>query len=222
MKFLAFLMALSCFVSVTQAYDKVRNGGIVVQCGDKLEPLDTFEAKILNPYYQLHKPIAGDVWSMMEKMLLRLRPVDPVRVDTFVRYIQEFQWDYRLLPEDQVGPTNDLGSYPSIPAGCKTVQGVAQLLDASKDDTRYLISRDVWSRLSTIHKATLMMHEFVYRDIFMLKRKVRNSMQVRQCTAFLVSEKITNISKKEYAEAITQCGLSYIQFPSDEPKQVPF
>ncbi len=144
--------------------DRVGNGGDVVVCGDRVELLDLYEARVKG-----HKPLTleSDTHEEMLKEVIerRIQQLQPLRAKRFRDYGEEFFKESIILPGIELSDVDDAG-LAVIPRGCKLEQIVIQLSDADipPGGHRYTISQDLWEKLDEFNKMALMLHEVIYRE----------------------------------------------------------
>ncbi len=173
------LLSLLAFSAQTFAGggDRVGNGGDVVVCGDRVELLDLYEARVKG-----HKPLKleSDTHEEMlnEVIERRIHRLQPLRAKRFRDYGEEFFKESIILPGIELSDVDDAG-LAVIPRGCKLEQIVIQLSDADipPGGHRYTISQDLWDQLDEFNKMALMLHEVIYREAIL--NRTGRSMIVR-------------------------------------------
>jgi hypothetical protein len=183
------LLALVLLVTSVSAYaggDRVGNGGDVVVCGNQVELLDIFEAR-LNGHTFYHPP-GSDYKEMLKNVLERnLKEIQPKRYKRYSNYLETFESEAVFYPGIQLNDIDDAGMV-TLPTGCKLEQIIIQLSDNERPPgkKRYSVSLDLWNRLDEFNKMALTFHEIIYREA--IEYASSNSMVVRLMVAELLDE----------------------------------
>ncbi len=188
MLLLLIFISLSC---TAVAGDRVGNGGDVIVCGDKVELLDLYEARVRG--FKPLKPTSQNHEDMLREVLdLRLARLQPQRASRYREYGQEFFRESLILPGIELSDVADAG-LAVIPRGCKLEQIVVQLADGDiiPGANRYTISQDLWDKLDEFNKMALMLHEVIYREA--ITKNVGTSMTVRAMVGQLLRDEMDTV-----------------------------
>ncbi len=181
------------FLLLTTSYamaggDRVGNGGDVVVCGNKVELLDVYEARVSN--HVIYKPVGKDYKQMFQDIIQKhLSNIQPVRSARYLNHQSTFESEAQFLPGIELNDVDDAGMV-AIPKGCKLKQIVIQLSDDERPagKPRYTVSLDLWKRLDEFNKAALVLHEIFYREA--IEHESSNSMVVRAMVGEVLSTKL--------------------------------
>jgi hypothetical protein len=168
--------------------DRVGNGGDVVVCGNKVELLDVYEARVSN--HVIYKPVGKDYKQMFQDIIQKhLSNIQPVRSARYLNHQGTFESEAQFLPGIELNDVDDAGMV-AIPKGCKLKQIVIQLSDDERPagKPRYTVSLDLWKRLDEFNKAALVLHEIFYREA--IEHESSNSMVVRAMVGEVLSTKL--------------------------------
>lgn len=182
------------------AGDAAGNGGKVVECkepsGDTLELLDLFEMGQMQPPMVLH--LGDPKLSVKDKVnlaLKRLSHLDSERAGKYQAMADAF-YPEALFVDGPLQDIQDIG-ITKIPANCALKQlAIQRPVLAHPKDPRYLIDKTLWSDLAKEDKASLILHEIVYRETYLMGQ--RDSVRARRFTRYLATETLDKMSQSEY------------------------
>lgn len=171
-KFLILVIIVSIWIPYIHVWanDRVGNGGDVVVCGDNIELLDIYEAKLNNIKLRSFKN--SEHIKMLEELLKTLfKDINPKKSDVYLEFYKNMPQELRMIPNIHLNDVDDAGVV-AIPAGCSLEQIVIQLAedDIPSDGFRYTFNKDLWDKLDEYNKMALLLHELVYRDAIENKR----------------------------------------------------
>lgn len=168
--------------------DRVGNGGDVIVCGNKVELLDVYEAKMSN--HTLYRPVGKDYKQMFQDIIQKhLSTLQPKRSARYLTNLNTFESEAQFLPGIELNDVDD-GGMVAIPKKCKLKQIVIQLSDDERPagKPRYTVSLDLWKKLDDFNKAALALHEIFYREA--IEHQSSNSMVVRAMIGEVLSTTI--------------------------------
>ncbi len=182
------LLIVSFITFTATAGDRVGNGGDVIVCGDKVELLDLYEARVRG-FKPLKLTTQNHEDMFREVLERRLSQLQPQRASRYREYGQEFFRESLILPGIELSDVADAG-LAVIPRGCKLEQIAVQLADGDiiPGANRYTISQDLWDKLDEFNKMALMLHEVIYREA--IKKNVGTSMTVRAMVGQLLRDEM--------------------------------
>jgi hypothetical protein len=200
--YLLFLFVF--FIQTSFAGDSKGNGGNALVCLDEnsknhLLALDHYEA-IIN----YGADIPGD--ESMEELELALNLID--RLESLGRHryqrmrlaAQNF-YNYVKWVDFPLGKIEDIGNY-SIPFDCKLYQVVNQNRKILPRDKKYLIEKNIWSKLSKRDRAVLIIHEILY-----FEAPGKTSEAIREFNSFLIADKLRDFTSMEYISFLKNHGF---------------
>ncbi|MGE3609701.1 MAG: hypothetical protein AB7I27_08975 [Bacteriovoracaceae bacterium] len=189
MKFKLGLISILLGVNAWAGGDVIGNGGDVVVCGDKVEMLDFYEAKVKG----LSLDLGSKDLNYEEKIkyvLNRNRTLQPRRVEMYLGWLSTFKQEASFQKGIELQDVADSGLVV-IPKGCKLEQIAIQLDDetVNNDYSRYTVNQDLWEKMDENNKAILVLHEIIYREG--IQSNLGNSMSVRMMNRGFLQENPT-------------------------------
>ncbi len=178
MKYIFLLLYLPFYYSF--AGNEVGNGGDVIVCNGRVELLDYFEAKSLN--FSLPKVSKKKGHQLIIREILNdFSKIDKKLASQYFQRLSEIykQIEYRsnIILTDIPDSNNEM-----LPRECELKQ-IAIRRKKEINGKLFLISKDLWEQLSSLHKAGLILHEIIYEHFFYLGEK--NSRKARYMNALL-------------------------------------
>jgi hypothetical protein len=159
-KSIFFLMFLIIASFIVYAGDKKGNGGEVVVCPGEVQLLDFFEANI-----DLEVEEKDEI-KIANAILSKLEHFSPKRFSDYKKNLSHFLSEVKFVDETEIGPISDSGPITrTIPINCHLAQIVIQKKIVFGNEKRYLINQSLWNQLSSIHRAGLILHELIYREL---------------------------------------------------------
>ncbi len=205
---LFFLMGLSSFASANGV--RVGNGGDVVMCdtaesAPSYRMLDFYEAEEIRGMIvpEVTDHTAHDIAIAALSELARL---DKERYVFYLRKLSSFIRDAILLHDRILEDIPDSAHTP-LPASCSIQQIAIQVPPLVPTDPIYMISADLWDKLSELNRAGLMIHEIIYGDA--LRHGHVNSIATRYFTASLFAGNLSSMSSDAYKAMIQDLELSF-------------
>lgn len=186
---------------------EVGNGGDAIVC-EKLHPqmhgkharmLDSFEG--LNRFYMPAQwPLVESPEDKAARVISRLEAYDADRAARYHGYLQAFWVESEILPNAHLPDIPDDGPLALPGEDCKLMQAVIQSEPMFPGDKRYHISGPVWEQLDAEERATLVLHEIMYREAISLGHKT--SAYARYLNAYLISDKIARDTPTTYIDLL--------------------
>lgn len=182
----------------------IGNGGDVVSCDGKLEVLDHFEARTRLGLMPVFPEKEGSAEGIAAELVDRLPAHDGARRARYREWLRSFPREMRL---EKVLPAKDIPDSWNVPlpSGCELIQLAIQIPPERKGAPRYLVQRDLWERLDARQRATLYLHEIIYREAIG-KGHVISSL-VRKFAAHLLGDRLRGLSRVEYARHLEEVSL---------------
>lgn len=189
---ICFLLAV-CAVQTLQAGDKILNGGNVIVCGNKVELLDYYEARLSGKKLQFD-PGAATYSEKINQMFTRWEKVAPLRMRLYKGWLNQFESEAGIYSGIEIPEIQDTGTV-AIPSGCKMIPAAFQRRDEDifPGEKRYVINKDLWDLMSQDQKAGLVLHEIIYREA--IKNGHSTSLPTRYFNGFLATEINPEIEK---------------------------
>tara|TARA_Y100000768_G_scaffold81870_1_gene58313 strand:- start:10960 stop:12543 length:1584 start_codon:yes stop_codon:yes gene_type:complete len=226
MKLLYSLLLLS--ISIQLQASREGNGGDAIVCqladnkGQRVELLDYYQAFDRGYIKELDlAPAKGDFDSKVRGALKRLASYDSVRASRYLDWYEDFFSKDNFSWEEKLGPVDDSGS-SSYEKNCLQVQAAIQEKPLFPQDKRYKIAKPIWDKMDADHKAGLILHELIYRDVLEIKEHFLSikdkpaiflhpdSRKLRYFNAIISSKEFSNYTEKDYHELVIQTDLLYV------------
>ena len=186
-------------------------GGLSVVCRDSngkpqsAQTLDLFEGEQLRGMPFDSKLLGQDEWSIARNIIKRIRQWDPVRAESYSRRLDTFTKEARFLPNSTPRPVDDAHSL-ILPIGCNLEQAALQREPEFPEDPRYIFDKSIWDVMNLANRASLVIHEIVYREARDLFQT--NSKKARYYNSMLSSTATAELSKERYE---TICSAVYFR-----------
>ena len=199
MRILFVLSIVYLFGSSVFAGNEVGNGGDVVLCspkGDTERPpqlLDFYEAGIESDY-TLESYDQKDEYQLILKVLESLKKVSQSLSEKYQRDLKSFRLKTTYVTGSKLRNIKD-SFHTSVKNDCRVEQIAIQKESLKSGDTKIFINKDLYEKMTSLHKAGLIMHEIVYEHFRFFKETT--SIKVRAFNRYLFSKEIKNHSKKE-------------------------
>lgn len=192
---------------------EVGNGGDAIVCrGPKGEILsveffDLYEARTLRKIKPSWKDETASVEAKVLTALERIGTFSPKRSETYFSYFGSFLTDTRFLRGVRLEDIAD-SEHIFVPADCAIEQAAIQAKIRFEEDPRYVINEDLWQMMDTDSRASLILHEIIYREAILAGHK--NSISVRYYNSLILSDRISQMSEIQYKQVMER-----IQLPED-------
>lgn len=170
------LLLIAMLVASTQGFaGQDGNGGFGLNCNGRIEVLDLYEAKELNPYNVDLGPANASIDFKIEKMLKRLERVNKSLAN---RYREQYKnlWDFAIVLKGKNVINNtdvligkdiaygvDVGE-TILPDNCKFTPLARNMYTDDLDFHIYFFAK-YWDSLDNDNKAVLILHEMIYYDV---------------------------------------------------------
>lgn len=112
-------------------------------------------------------------------------------------YVNRFEAEANYVSGMQLLPIPDTG-ISFIPHGSELHQLVVQREPISPTDSRYVISKDLWIKMSKADQAHAILHEIFYRHALESQNDTQSSEYIRYFNALIMSGEIKKLSLGEY------------------------
>lgn len=221
------------------AGDRAGNGGDVIVCKDKVEMLDSYEARLRGHRIDIK---GATLESKVEFLLKRVEEIDPANAilistnaKTLLYDILDFEKTGKKLQRSTLFTDDNLVDIKdsfetTIPRNCTIEQLIIYKSRPLFKDRYFTISVFHWKKLSTDEKAMAVMHEALYA--FFYKRGWSDSRLARNLNGIIASETFKDYSIRDYLQDVQksspiQHSFHYLvqpQSPSpfhDTPYEVP-
>ncbi len=183
MKYLIGLSFLLSSVVYAGSEGNVGNGGLVVVCpGKKIELLDYFEGKIINPNYKQDLGKSSLNYSQkMEYVLSRFAQYDPTRAEAYSEQGNKLTnpENSSFLKNISIRYTEDaIISNDKVKKALQDCELRTVVMQKSKrlpGEKPFLIDQDMWNALDSENKAGLVLHEVIYHEALALGQKTSDS-----------------------------------------------
>lgn len=191
---------------VCENWESTRNsetGAITVELkGYKYLALD-IEANRRPPYLLSPKvdDLSGNPYRRAEQIIERLRWLDPLRVEKYLRWLRKFKAEQ--IDEDRLFPDVPDSEHFVQPLDCELVQAIIQEHEDGR--VRYRMSFPVLNKMDPNNFAFMIVHELVYRDAF--ESGHRNSFFVSHFTALLASDAVGTMTRATYQRKLRELGI---------------
>lgn len=195
--------------------DWVGNGGNLIICEDNQpQLLDYFEG-LHDRGIEVDHGSSGEFSERIESVLRRLERINPERALRYRTWFKTFFLETRFFEEGKILPIRDVGPIV-IPSECNVQQVAAQrpTSEIMPGDSRYLIDRRFWQKLSHLDKAGLVLHELIYREA--IESNQRSSPRVRYFNQILSSAQISRYSEKDMLGLIRLVGMRFAEYKGFE------
>lgn len=211
--FLPALLLLCPLSVLAQAGGSVGNGGGTLICKDGVKTLDSDEA-VVRYHFKLDLPKHADWKRNAQELIDRLKPVSPMRVALYSRWLRTFESEWDPLSKAQFSETPD-SKHVTIPDGCKFLQGVIQVRPRFPEEKRYFINQKVWPRLPADQKAMLVLHELFYREA--LSYGHEDSSAARYLTGLVSSTKMATLTEASWIQRLQYAHFELSDVKLDAP-----
>jgi len=192
------------------AGNEVGNGGDAVVCSNKVEILDyhsAYEEGITIENYDEASHI-----DLIEKVTTQYSKVD-IKLAQYLKRMIKKGTEQLIFKEGIVLEDIKDSKHLSIAKDCSLKQ-MAIKKKLANGNERYIIDQDLWKKLSSTHKAGLLIHEYLYSYFAHLGEK--DSRKVRLLNAWIMSnyillknDSLLDNTKKKYIKFIREIELPH-------------
>jgi hypothetical protein len=182
---ICFLLVMFA-VQKLQAGDKILNGGNVIVCGNSIELLDYYEARLSGKQLQFDSGL-NTYSEKLNQLFDRWKNVAPKRMALYSEWLTGFESEAGIYSGIKIPDILDTGSI-AIPSGCVMTPVAFQRRDEDifPGEKRYVINKDLWDQMNQDQKAGLVLHELIYREA--IKNAHSTSLPTRYFNSFLATE----------------------------------
>lgn len=207
-------LALAASASLTQAGNRIGNGGNAVVCQDakgkvrSAELLDFYEAELPSAASTKAAPkTAQDEKAIARDRLAGLQKVHPDLARQFQTRLAEISSELQFGEGVALQPIDDSKHLftPRDPK-CAVRQLAIRRSEPMPREKRFLVDQDTWKLLSPTARAGLLTHEIVYE--YFSKLGETDSRKARYFNARLYNGAIAKMSAPEYWEMLQKLKLA--------------
>ena len=160
---LLLLISLKSYAGI-----EVGNGGDVIVCKDKIELLDYFEAK-----QNKLEPIVSkkeDYMVIATDILTKFKKTDQKLAEQYLRNLKDFPAAVEFKKGMTLRDIKD-SKHDFIPSGCELKQIAIRRWHniTNRGGKKFIISRDLWEKLTPTERAGLVLHEIIFEHFIYLK-----------------------------------------------------
>jgi len=164
---------------------------------ESADTLDLFESNQLRGVEFDKTMLGSDEWTTVQNVLNRLESWDKFRAHFYKLQLASFPKEVRFIAGAKLVPVDDANNV-IIPIGCALEQAAIQRAPEFSGDARYLIDKSIWTALSVGGRASLLLHEIVYREARTTGQQ--NSVKARYFNSMMTSTAVRELSKEDYQE----------------------
>lgn len=200
---------LLSFSVAANAGDELQNGGDIIACPGLEVPsyrsLDLYEGKMV---YKLEPALIDqvDYRVIVSQLIDRIEKFDISRANLYRSFLRNFEAETQVIPGSEFGNIKDEG-FITLPEGCELRQAAGQFRRHTPDGIKYIFNGAIWSNMSSMTRAALVLHELVYREALIPKDGPATSAKVRYFTAYIHSSKMVNGTRADYVKAKAFAGF---------------
>lgn len=170
--------------SVSNAQNRVGNGGDAVICPDKSPILlDLYEAT-----ETLITSSKTDPYKIVQDRLSLLVAIAPKLATQYTKKLVKMSGDIEFKPDIQLVNIKD-SKHLSMPKNCSLKQVAIRKNAVTQAEKLFLFDKDIWDKMDSLNQAALLMHEIIYDHFYKLDEK--DSVKARKINVLLFSEKLT-------------------------------
>lgn len=174
-----------------EANNKVGNGGNVVECKAHKKTKAKASVRLLD-FYEHEVTLETnekDPLVIAGKALDQLQSAAPKLAEQYRLRLKEISDELDIKPGVKLTIVEDsLHLFQPSSPHCKVTQIAIRRHNPTGSEKRFLVSKDLWTKLSPADKAGLLMHEIIYEHFSKLGEW--NSVKARKVNALLFSGKI--------------------------------
>lgn len=186
MKYLFYVLMLA---SRALAGGEAGNGGDVIIYKDgRVEVLDHYEAKKYGTVDLPGATVQEKVFNALERLKTGGYSC-PEKMEQFKLWFSTFEKDARRLKNITLLDIPD-SQHILLPAKSEIHQIVVQIFPKAPWEKRYIINQDLYERLDDDNKATIILHELIFRTVVDGYASTSNSISSRNLNAAIITNKI--------------------------------
>lgn len=193
------------------AVERAGNGGSVVVCPAvgqtprSVEMLDDYEGRTLWGFSRSAAAPAEDPVALAKSYAMKLAQFQPMRSTRMLAALEHFMENTKFLSGAELAILPD-SIFLAFRAGCMLQQIAIQREPLFPEDRFFNISQDLWNQLDVNGKATLLLHEVIYREA--TSRGATDSRTSRYFNEFISSTKMDSISPEKFEAVAGKIGFS--------------
>ncbi len=206
-------------LSVDQESGLLGNGGDALVRKDQAGQrnfamlLDFYEGMQTSPRMSLD--LGGPTLTVMEKVgfaISKLDRVDPLRAARYREWLQGFKQGEACFAAGIRLKDIDDSNHIQLPdgPGWEIEQVAIQKDPVFPEYPRYVINLDIWNEMDKDNQAGLILHELMYRDA--TQDGIHSSEKVRKIVMTVASEKLLDLSVRDYVERLSVVGIRSFSF----------
>lgn len=210
------MLLLLLISSVGKAGDwyEMGNGGFMITCPGKPQQIldlyeleNRFQLMTKDPLEQTPRKMTADLNSNQDRdqrvnyLLAKIARINPSRARLYTQWYKTFFAEAQFLPDIHLNPIPDLG-LADPERNCNLQEVVFQREPSVLNQFRYTIDKDLWSSLSQMDQAALIMHELIYREMAMPPSFQQTSEESRYLNALVNSVEIQTMSTGDYLSTL--------------------
>lgn len=202
------LGATTLMISTQSFAGQDGNGGFGIQCGNKLETLDLYEAKYR---YNYTVDLGAPNLTVADKVNLMLNRLAKFQPSLAMKYKVEVQKFFKLIENGNafldgkslvlnekvlLRPDSPLSKDIGISlvcSGAKLIAIARNIKTENPRDQEIFLFRNYWNQLDNDSKATLLVHEIIYNNQFYMSDQTDSS-KVRGIVALLASKDVETMT----------------------------
>lgn len=169
------------------------NGGDVVYCkdnGGSFEVLDHWESRAYLKFDSALDQMSGDYMTRAIAVAESVKSIFPEVGNYLIQQLKVFEDNRRLVDGVDLLVVPD--AYPRmLPKGCELKQIANQREPMFPGEQVFLIDNDLWTHLDAANRATLVLHEIIYRYA-LNKRDATNSILTRYLVGYFAQKEFAN------------------------------
>jgi len=200
----------------------VGHGGVIFQCGSKVQLVDAWEGEDAGFPLSLGNNPNAPMRDLAKTYLDRLNFFEPLRAKEYRDISAQFLADLDLLAVDPKSPNTALvrfttGVLPNSldsdeitqPHGCIKKQAVIQLPELIEGDKLFIISLKLWSQMTNEMRVLTMFHEINVKHLFTSIKSASNSTRPARLLNRFIGSKIISGSRTicDYLKSLYEFGL---------------
>lgn len=191
--------------------NEVGNGGDAIVCYDttrriiNVEFLDLFENRILHDWSPAFE---GKPIDQVNQALQALNTFSPEAVADIKKELEAWPSRVRFLNGQELVDIRDGGLLVKLPLLCEIEQIVIQVPPVMPWDPIYYVDADLWNHqtFSEYDKASLILHEVIYR--ILIRHGHKNSNSVRYLNTLLHANKMVQFTQENFEILVKGLNLT--------------
>ena len=189
----------------------IGNGGSGLVCDQSskfnTQLLDVFEMGLLLNL-KAEYDSKNNYKTLALNFIERLSIFSRIDMNQLKSWVKTFESESLFLDEVELVAVED-SVYYALPMGCLLQQAVIQKEPSLPGDQRYIINNRLWRQFDDLSKASLIIHEVIYR-LFIINfgsYENQNSLSVRRTVSFVVSNHLKKLTSSEIFDLQKSLGF---------------